>query len=218
MRRRRQQSTRSHLLFLPLFNPNKQNAIDMAHIHYLHGDSFGNSDKPEIRDMAATASADATSVTATFKICNKPVNALWSLFQVPFVEVTAKAYLPSTSVVSFTLANGLSFITFVNTVPISATRSINRFALVRNLSWDKTGLFNAALWDGIARRAMLKIQLEDKEMVEKLRYEQLPAEYSVRADLPQVEFRRLRQQWANLVGLVPSEEEQPPFTITNRDM
>ena len=45
-----------------------------------------------------------------------------------------------------------------------------------------------------ARSAMRKIQLEDKDMVEQLRYDQLPAEYSVRADLPQVMFRKLRQQ------------------------
>ena len=41
---------------------------------------------------------------------------------------------------------------FVNTVPISATRTINRFALVRKLDWDKAGMFNAALWDSFARR------------------------------------------------------------------
>lgn len=193
-----------------------ENAIDMAHIHYLHSDSFGNQDAPEIRDMEA--SADAYSVTATFKIQNKPVNAFWALFKVPAVEVTAKAYLPSTSLVSFTLANGLSFITFVNTVPISANRSINRFALVRRLGWDRTGVFNSRAWDKMARDAMIKILSEDKAMVERLRYDQLPAEYSVRADLPQVAFRKLRQQWADLVGVVPTEEEQPPYTTSNRDM
>jgi phenylpropionate dioxygenase-like ring-hydroxylating dioxygenase large terminal subunit len=31
-----------------------ENAIDMAHIHYLHGDSFGNADKPEVMDMTTT--------------------------------------------------------------------------------------------------------------------------------------------------------------------
>lgn len=166
--------------------------------------------------MAATS--DAYSCTATFKIHNKPVNAFWALFQVPSVEVTAIAFLPSTSVVSFTLANGLSFVTFVSTTPISKDRCINRFALVRNLSWDKTGIFNARLWDQAARDAMIKIQLEDKAMVEQLRYDQLPAEYSVRADLPQVAFRKLRQQWADLVGVVPTEDERPPYTISNRDM
>lgn len=193
-----------------------ENAIDMAHIHYLHNDSFGNQEAPEIRDMEATS--DAYSVTAKFKIQNKPVNAFWALFKVPVVEVTATAYLPSTSVVSFTLANGLSFITFVNTVPISATRSINRFSLIRKISWDKTGLFNARAWDGMARKAMIKIQTEDKAMLEQLKYDQLPAEFSVRADLPQVQFRKLRQQWAEMVGVVPTELERPPYTVSNKDM
>jgi len=30
-------------------------------------------------------------------------------------------------------------------------RSVNRFALIRNLSFDKTGIFNAGIWDGMAR-------------------------------------------------------------------
>ena len=47
--------------------------------------------------------------------------------QVPEVHVTAKAMLPSTSVIGFTLGNGLSFITFVNTVPIGDNRSVNRY-------------------------------------------------------------------------------------------
>ena len=71
---------------------------DMAHIHYLHGDSFGNAERPEIVEMAASAD-DAYSVTASFRIANKPVNAFWSLFQVPSVAVTARGFLPSTSLV-----------------------------------------------------------------------------------------------------------------------
>ena len=51
--------------------------------------------------------------------------------QVPEVKVTAQALLPSTSVISFTLGNGLSFTTFVNTVPINEHRTVNRFALIR---------------------------------------------------------------------------------------
>ena len=39
------------------------------------------------------------------------------------------------------------------------------------------------------RSAMLKILGEDKVMVEKLRPDLLPQEYSVRADLPQIHFR-----------------------------
>lgn len=78
--------------------------------------------------------------------------------QVPEVKVTAKAYLASTSVIGFTLGQGLSFITFVNTVPISANRTINRFALIRRLDVDRVGsfVFNMPAWDAAARSAMIK--------------------------------------------------------------
>lgn len=121
--------------------------------------------------------------------------------------MTAKAFLPSTSMISFTLGGGLSFITFVNVVPVSATKTINRFALVRNLAWDKSGLFNADAWDVWARNAMLRILGEDKTMVEQLRPEALPQEFSVRADLPQIAFRKLRQQFVDLGYAVAPEEE-----------
>ena len=57
-----------------------ENAIDMAHIHYLHSDSFGNEDKPQIKSMAC--SADAYGVNADFALHNKPVNALWDFSKV----------------------------------------------------------------------------------------------------------------------------------------
>jgi phenylpropionate dioxygenase-like ring-hydroxylating dioxygenase large terminal subunit len=188
-----------------------ENALDFAHIHFLHNDSFGNQEKPEIRNMEITAS-DALSVTATFHLCNKPASVFWEWSKVPEVVVTAKAFLPSTSMISFTLGNGLSFITFVNTVPISENKSVNRFALVRNLAWDKTGTFNASAWDGWARKAMFKILGEDKIMVEKLRPDLLAKEYSVRADLPQIEFRKLRQQWVDLGYVRPCLGQEPRFS------
>ncbi len=57
--------------------------------------------------------------------------------------------------------NGLSFTTFVNTVPINEGRSINRFALIRNLEAPivpgVTGkIFNMGAWDKLAHDAMIK--------------------------------------------------------------
>jgi hypothetical protein len=70
--------------------------------------------------------------------------------------------LPGSAVASFILVcvcactnAGLSFTTFVNTVPISADKTVNRFALVRNLAWDSTGMFNAGAWDAWARKYVL---------------------------------------------------------------
>ncbi|KAL0046822.1 hypothetical protein WJX82_010864 [Trebouxia sp. C0006] len=183
-----------------------ENAIDMAHIHYLHSDSFGNQDSPQIRDMTCTH--NAYGVKAGFGLHNKPVNKFWEFSQVPIVHVTAQALLPSTSVISFTLGNGLSFTTFVNTVPISGNRTVNRFALVRNLAIDKTGIFNMGAWDRFARQAMVKILTEDKAMVEQLRPEMLPREISVKADLPQIAFRKLRQEYIDMgYGVSPEATE-----------
>jgi phenylpropionate dioxygenase-like ring-hydroxylating dioxygenase large terminal subunit len=42
-----------------------ENAIDMAHIHYLHNDSFGNSEKPRILDMQTHR--DTFHVEASFR-------------------------------------------------------------------------------------------------------------------------------------------------------
>jgi len=213
-----------------------ENAIDMAHIHFLHGDTFGNQAKPEIRGMRV--STDAHGVTATFGLHNKPVNSLWAFSAVPEVgegeggwgkrpgvaarapttpplplaqvQVTAKALLPSTSVISFTLGGGLSFTTFVCTTPVAPGRSVNRFALVRRLAADPTGgaVFNARLWDPLARRAMLRILGEDRAMVEGLDPSALDAEVSVKADLPQTAFRKLRQEWLDLgYGVPPPGKE-----------
>jgi phenylpropionate dioxygenase-like ring-hydroxylating dioxygenase large terminal subunit len=187
-----------------------ENGIDFAHIFYLH--NFGNTEKPEIKDLNVENDSPF-SVTGTFDLHNRPVNVFWALFQVPKVHVWAKAFLPCSSVVTFTLGGGLSFSTFVSTTPISKNRTINRFALIRKLDWDKTGLFNSSIWDGLARDAMLKIQNEDKGMVEQLKCDQLPVEYNVRADLFQVAFRKLRQQWVDLGYLVPTEDDEKDTTI-----
>ena len=53
--------------------------------------------------MKAKAEADEYQVSATFTLHNKPANPLWQWTQVPQVEVTAYAMLPSTSVIKFTL-------------------------------------------------------------------------------------------------------------------
>jgi len=66
-------------------------------------------DKPEIREMKARAEQDEYKVSATFTLHNKPANALWQWTQVPQVEVTAYAMLPSTSVIKFTLGAPLPF-------------------------------------------------------------------------------------------------------------
>lgn len=173
-----------------------ENAIDMAHIHYLHGDSFGNQNNPVIHDMQVER--DTFHISAKFSIHNKPVSPIWSFTAVERVPVEARAYLPSTSYVRIQLGAGVSMITFVNTVPIDEKRSINRFCLIRNFApW--------AIFDPWARNSMYRILGEDKVMIDKLQPEKLKHEVSLQADLPQVAFRKLRQEWINMGYAVPPE-------------
>ncbi|KAF5827662.1 hypothetical protein DUNSADRAFT_275 [Dunaliella salina] len=175
------------------------NAIDMSHIHYVHSDSFGNQDKPEIRDMRVEQYSH--HISGTFSIHNKPVNPLWNWTAVDSVPVSFAAYLPSTSAVTITLARGIQMITFVNTVPVDEHRSVNRFCLIRNFaSWSQ--------FDAIARRAMYKILNEDKVMVETCKPESMRAEISLEPDLPQVAFRRLHQEWVDLGYAVSPDATQ----------
>jgi hypothetical protein len=50
---------------------------------------------------------------------------------------------------------GVSFVTFVNTVPIDENRAANHFALIRTSQLAKS-LFNLDIWDKIVHAAMMK--------------------------------------------------------------
>jgi hypothetical protein len=63
-------------------------------------------------------------------IHNKPVNKMWDWTAVDSVPVTAKAMLPSSSAITIQLGSGVRMITFVNTVPISENRCVNRWGLL----------------------------------------------------------------------------------------
>ncbi|XRB04966.1 rieske domain-containing protein [Pycnococcus provasolii] len=178
-----------------------ENAIDVSHIHFLHGGTFGNEDVPSIRDMKLRTVGD-TSVEARFELTNKS-QPYFEVIQKLYkqmknqkdvdgkqdggeeISITAIAMLPCTSVIAFELRGGLRMITFVSTVPLTATTSVNRYALIRNFA-------HAPQLDDYVRRSMESILTEDKAVVEQLRADLMDQEVSVRSDLPQVAFRKLR--------------------------
>lgn len=165
------------------WQPVFENALDNSHIHFLHGNSFGNEDVPEIRNVK-TRAVDATVAEATFDLTNKPVDMLWNWTAVPEVHVTARAYLPSVSYIRFELGGGISFLTYVATVPVSETRTVNRYVLGRTK-------FPGRIWDPMARSAMERIFEEDRAMIETLYPFEAYEERSVRADALQILWRHL---------------------------
>lgn len=161
------------------------NAIDITHIHFLHGDTFGNSSKPEINNFEIIFQ-NSQYVHMKFQIYNKPANLLWHWTIVDNVDVDMQIWLPCTSIIKISLGSGIQMITVVNTTPINSHQSINRFCLWRNFAqWDFLDIF--------AYKAMIQILEQDKYMVEQLKPEQSLQEISLQSDMPQIAYRKLRQ-------------------------
>lgn len=162
------------------------NAIDMTHIHYLHGNSFGNENNPFIKfDDKIDENDDM--FTTYFKIKNKPANIFFEWTKTDYVDVKATVFLPSTSSIQIFLGGNVSMITFVNTTPIDDKRSVNYYALIRNFSpWSG--------FDNWAENAMHKIFKEDQAMVELLKPEKSSSpEISLSSvDKPQLILRKKR--------------------------
>lgn len=172
------------------------NAIDMSHIHYLH--AFGDGDSPRIEDLVMDERGSAYACSGSLAISHKPVNVLWSWAKTDSVRVSFTAFLPSTSAIKIRLGGGAEMITFVNTVPIDETRSVNRYCLLRNFA-------RSPLFDRMAERAMAEVFAEDRAMLEAL----LPPgggedgrELSVVTDKPQTAFRTMRLAWEDMGYLV----------------
>ena len=93
-----------------------ENAIDVAHIHFLHNDTFGNDDTPQIQDMTK-AEETPYSVSCNFILNNKAPNVLWEAVQVPEVQINVVALMPCCSYITFELGFGISFLTCVPYIP-----------------------------------------------------------------------------------------------------
>lgn len=176
------------------WEPVFENALDMSHIHYLHADSFGNPDAPEIRNVQTKMIPNGAE--CTFTLTNKPVNALWQWSAVPEVHVTARAFLPSVSYIRFELGRGMSFLTYVATIPVDERTTLNRYVLGRTK-------FPGTFWDPMARRAMDRIFSEDRAMVESLFPKTTFQEKNVRADALQLLWRRAVSQHVHPIDADP---------------
>jgi hypothetical protein len=102
--------------------------------------------------------ADPHSATCKFTIASKPPNPLWEFTRTPAVDVTVCSMLPCSTYIFFELAGGVSFYTYVSAAPVSATKTVARFCLLRNFApWG------GALADHIARNAVYQVCSECSE-------------------------------------------------------
>lgn len=136
-----------------------ENAIDVSHIHTVHASSFGAPERAVVRTESIERSEQ--EIRCEFSIHHKAVNPLWSPVTVDTVRVSVRILYPNVSVIHIRLGRGVEFITYVCTVPIDETKSVNHYALIRNKA-------PGTAWDGFARRAMDTIFAEDRSIVEAL--------------------------------------------------
>lgn len=136
-----------------------ENAIDVSHIHTVHASSFGAPERAAVRMESMERSE--REIRCELSLHHKAANPLWSPVTVDNVRVSVRILFPNVSVIHIRLGRGVEFITYVNTVPIDETKSVNHYALIRNK-------VPGAAWDGFARKAMETIFGEDREIVEAL--------------------------------------------------
>jgi phenylpropionate dioxygenase-like ring-hydroxylating dioxygenase large terminal subunit len=171
-----------------------ENGIDIAHTPWVHQNSFGNRDKPQIPDYEVTM--DDYSASGQVTLESRPPRGLWKILRPNPTPVTATVtvYVPSVSRLDLDLGKWRTIV-FDSNIPIDENTTLTRFIQLRNF-------FTGAWADGDAKRRMMKIFQEDQRTVEAQRPELLPydlsAELHIKSDGLAVAFRKLRKKYMDM--------------------
>ena len=167
-----------------------ENGLDIPHAPFVHGTTFGNPDKPEVQDFEVEPLGE-WGASATVTLDAPRPKGLWGFFMKadrPGVKTTVAFIMPCISVLEVNLSIGKMVLWNAN-IPIDASTTITK--------WISRRSFFKGNWaDGNARRRVRQIFLQDAPIVEHQRPELVPfdigAELSIRSDLLQIAYRRMR--------------------------
>ena len=168
-----------------------ENGVDIAHTPFVHRNSFGNYDEPQIGDY--TVAQTEYSVATTVKLQPPLPKGLWRLVRKRRDPVVASVavYMPSTTRLDLDLGKWRTVILGCN-LPVddATTRTF----------WIQARNFLTGRWaDRDARRRVHAIFVEDQPIVESQRPELLPydlaAELHVKSDAIGVAYRKLRNRF-----------------------
>ncbi len=168
-----------------------ENGVDIAHTPFVHRNSFGNPDHPEIEDHEVTT--DAWSCSATTSLMPPPPKGLWKLLRRKRSPVTASVavMMPNLTRLDLDLGRWRTVIIDSN-VPVDEHTTRTLWVQYRNF-------FTGRWADRDSRRRVNKIFLEDQPTVEGVRPEQLPydlaAELHLRSDAMGIAYRQLRKRY-----------------------
>ena len=170
-----------------------ENGMDIAHAPFVHAGSFGNPDEPEVEEY--DVSKMDWGGDATVHLNPPPAKGIWGLLrggkERPLVKTTGGYRMPNITRLNVQLPVG-EFLLYTFHLPVDEERTRSIWVLMRSF-------FPQKIWDGDAKRRVIKIFDEDRKTVMEQRPELLPydlaAELHVRSDRIQVDFRTKRNQY-----------------------
>lgn len=171
-----------------------ENGIDIAHTPFVHRNSFGNIEAPEIEDYEVTKTDTSAHFSATLM---PPLpKGIWKYARRKRSPVVASVdvYMPSITRLHLKFGKWETIVIDSN-IPIDEKTTLTRYIQLRNF-------FTGAWADRDSRKRMTKIFLEDQPTVEAQRPELLPydlgAELHLRSDAMAVAFRKLRAKYLDM--------------------
>lgn len=168
-----------------------ENAIDIAHAPFVHRNTFGNPDKPQVEEYGVDE--DGRSAFAVVELDPPPAKGLWGRMrgkERPKVWSKTGLFFPNVTMLNIRLPMG-EFMLFTAAVPIDDNHTVSKFINVRNF-------FTGGWADRDSIKRTLKIFEEDEPQVLGQRPELVPfdlqAELHVKSDALQLAYRRWRQE------------------------
>lgn len=168
-----------------------ENAVDVAHLPFVHGGSFGNRNEPEIPRLELEQ--DDWNLGVALSLRPPPPKGLWKYIRSnnrPDVKAATRISMPNITRLDVDLGK-FRFVLVGSHVPLDDHTTLTRWIQVRNF-------FTGSWADGDAHKRTLKIFLEDQVTVEGQRPELVPydigAELHVKSDSLQIAYRRMRNQ------------------------
>lgn len=167
-----------------------ENGVDIAHTPFVHSNSFGNKDEPEIKDYPLEESEYSVGMSTTLRP-PKP-KGLWGFLrrgERPDVKAATAIYMPNVTRLDVDLGS-FHFIVLGAQTPIDEHTTLTRWVQLRNF-------FTGDWANGDSNRRMQAIFLEDQATVESQMPKVVPydigAELSVKSDAIQIAYRRMRK-------------------------
>lgn len=181
-----------------------ENGVDIAHAPFVHMNSFGNREEPEVHDYEVEAD-DFSAIATTVLKAPRP-KGLWALLRKERAPVRVRVgfHMPNITRLELNFGNWKTVLIDSN-VPADEHTTVTKYLQMRNF-------FTGAWADRDARRRLHKIFEEDVKIVEAVRPELLPydlgEELHLRSDALGITFRKLRKRYLDRGWGVVSEAEE----------